>query len=78
MSKKSAEEFIAAVAKNAALRKKVDDAGESIVKVARAAGFKVTHAEIAQALRAHWFEEAAEAGPKKDPLFKVLSETPGY
>jgi hypothetical protein len=46
--------------------------------VARAAGFKVTRAEIAQALREHWFEQAAEAEVKKDPFNKVLSETPGY
>jgi predicted ribosomally synthesized peptide with nif11-like leader len=76
MSKKSAEEFIEAVAKDAALRKKVNEAAEDIVKVARAAGFSVTAAEIASALRAEWFEQAAETPPKKDP-FKVFSETPG-
>jgi predicted ribosomally synthesized peptide with nif11-like leader len=76
MSKKSAEKFIEAVAKDAALRNKVIVAAEDIVKVARAAGFKVSRAEIAHALRAYWFEQAAETEPKINP-FKVFSETPG-
>ena len=76
MSKRSAEKFLAAVAKDAALRRRVNDAAESVVKVAREAGFKVTRAEIAQALRAYWFEQAAETEVEK--AFKVLSETAGY
>jgi predicted ribosomally synthesized peptide with nif11-like leader len=76
MSKKSAEKFIAAVAKDASLRKKVNEAAENIVKVAHAAGFNITCAEIASALRAYWFEQAAETEPKINP-FKVFSETPG-
>jgi len=75
MSKKSAEEFIEALVGNAALRKKVDEAAEDIVKVARDAGYKVTAEEIAVALRAYWFEEAAEKPPK---LFKKFSQTPGF
>jgi predicted ribosomally synthesized peptide with nif11-like leader len=76
MSKKSAEEFIEAIVRDAALRKKVNEAAKDVVKVARAAGFNVTAADIAQALRAYWFEQAAETAPKKDP-FNRFSETPG-
>lgn len=76
MSKKSAEEFIEALVKSAALRGKVNDASEDIVKVARRAGFKVTRSEIAGALKAHWFEAAEDK--KVDPLNHVLSEVPGF
>ena len=77
MSKKSAEEFIEAIVKDAALRKKVNQAAGDIVKVARAAGFKVSAEEIASALRAHWFEQAAETAPKINPC-KGFSEAPGF
>jgi predicted ribosomally synthesized peptide with nif11-like leader len=77
MSKKSAERFIEALGKDAALRKKVSEAAEDIVKVARAAGFKVSAEEIARALRAHWFDQAAETEPKINPC-KVFSEAPGF
>ena len=77
MSKKSAEEFIEALVENAALRKKVNEAAEDIVKVARAAGFNVTAAEISGALRAYWFEQAGETAPKINP-FKGFSEAPGF
>jgi predicted ribosomally synthesized peptide with nif11-like leader len=77
MSKKSAEEFIEAVVRDAALRKKVNEAAEDIVKVAQGAGFKVSSEEISRALRAYWFEQAAETEQKVDP-FRKFSEAPGY
>jgi predicted ribosomally synthesized peptide with nif11-like leader len=73
MSKKSAEAFIEAVVRDAALRRKVKAAAGNIAKVARDAGFNVTSEEISQALRAFWFEEAGER-----PSKTMFSETPGY
>ena len=76
MSNKRAKEFIAALVEDAALRRKVNQASEDIVKVAQKAGFKVTRAQIAEALKQHWFEETKEV--KIDPLNHVLSEAPGF
>ena len=78
MSKRQAKEFIDALVKSAALRRKVNVASEDIVKVARQAGFKITRAEIAEALKDHWLVVEETGGPKKDPLNRVLSETPGF
>ncbi len=78
MSKKRAQEFIEALVENAALRKKVNEASEDIVKVAHKAGFKVTRAEIADALKKHWFEVAEDGEEKIDPLNHGFSEAPGF
>jgi predicted ribosomally synthesized peptide with nif11-like leader len=76
MSKRQAKKFIEALEHSAALRKQVNRASEDIVKVARRAGFKVTRAEVAEALKAHWFEAAEQGQAIKDLLKFVLSETP--
>jgi len=77
MSKKQAQEFIEKLQKNAALRKKVNEASEQIVKVAKDNGYKVTREEISLALREHWCEEEKEGNEKEDVLRRVLSEAPG-
>jgi len=78
MSKKAAQEFIDTLLESAALRRKINEASEDIVKAARKAGFKVTRAEIADALKKHWFEVAEEGEAGIDPLNHVFSEVPGF
>ncbi len=78
MSKKQARQFLQKLEKSAALRKKVNDASATIVQVAKDQGYKVTRAEISDALKEHWLEEAGEGALKIDPLNHVLSETPGF
>ena len=74
MSKKQAQEFIEELQKSAALRKKVSEASEQIIKVAKDSGYKVTREEISLALKKHWCEKAKE----KDVLSRVFSEAPGF
>ena len=78
MSKKQAQEFIEELQKSAALRKKVNEASEQIVEVAKDSGYKVTREEISAALREHWCEEEKEGKGKKDVLSRVLSQAPGF
>lgn len=78
MSQKQAQEFIEKLQKDAALRKKVNQASEQIVKVAKDNGYQVTREEIAVALRKHWCEETKEGKEKEDILSRALSEAPGF
>lgn len=74
MSEQRAKDFIAALAADANLRNKVNQASEQIVKVAKDNGYDATREEIAAALKAHWEAEEGHI----DPLNHVFSEAPGF
>jgi len=71
MSKEHAHKFLEQIQKNEALRKKVREASEHVLKVAKDHGFDVTREDLKQAAKARWKDEEGD-----DPA--VLSETPGF
>ncbi len=75
MSKEQAKKFIEHVQKDPALRKKVNDATDHIVKVAKDHGYQVTHEEVRSALKEHWSTMKPE---DDDPQVGFLSEAPGF
>jgi len=75
MSKAHAKKFIKKLQKDPELRAKVHKASQHIVKVAKDAGFDVTHEEIANSLKEHW----STLKPEEDtPQGRFLSEAPGF
>jgi predicted ribosomally synthesized peptide with nif11-like leader len=73
MSKAHAKKFIEHIHKDAALRKKVNDATEHIIKVAKDNGYKVSRADLRHALKEHWNQQRDD----QDEAAFVLSEAPG-
>ncbi len=74
MSKKTAQQFIQHIQKDPALRKKVNDATEHIIKVAKDHGHKVSRADLRHALKEHWNQQKDD----QDEAAFVLSEAPGF
>jgi predicted ribosomally synthesized peptide with nif11-like leader len=74
MSKKHAEDFIKHVQRDEVLRKKVNEASEHIIGVAKAHGYEVDRKDLRQALKDHW----KQAGDEDDEAAFVFSETPGF
>lgn len=60
------------VQKDEALRKKVREASEHVLKVAKDHGYDVTREDLKQALKERW------KGDKGDDPAVFLSETPGF
>ncbi len=54
MSKAHAKKFIEQLHKDKVLHKKVNEASQHIVSLAKSHGYKVTSEEISDALKAHW------------------------
>jgi len=54
MSRQAVEDFIQAAAKNKDLRGQLEVAGEVIVAIAKAAGYKFTKKELHDVLRKKW------------------------
>jgi len=71
MSKEDAHKFIERIQKDEALRKKVREASEPVLKVAKDHGFDVTREDLKHAAKERWKGEEGD-----DPAF--LSETPGF
>jgi predicted ribosomally synthesized peptide with nif11-like leader len=75
MSKAHAKKFIEQLHKDKVLHKKVNEASQHIVSLAKSHGYKVTSEEISDALKAHWSQ------PKEDdddhPCI-IFSQTPGF
>jgi predicted ribosomally synthesized peptide with nif11-like leader len=73
MSKEHAKKFVEHIQKDEALRKKVNDASEHIIKVAKDHGYDVSRADLRHALKEHWSQQADDA----DEASVAFSETPG-
>jgi predicted ribosomally synthesized peptide with nif11-like leader len=71
MSKEHAQRFIERIQKDEALRKKVREASEHVLKVAKDHGFDVTREDLKHAAKERW-----KGDEDDDPAF--LSETPGF
>jgi predicted ribosomally synthesized peptide with nif11-like leader len=72
MSKEHAHKFMDQIQKDEALRKKVREASEHVLKVAKDHGFDVTREDLKQAAKARWKDDEGD-----DPAV-LLSETPGF
>jgi predicted ribosomally synthesized peptide with nif11-like leader len=72
MSKEHAHKFMEQIQKDEALRKKVREASEHVLKVAKDHGFDVTREDLKQAAKARWKDDEGD-----DPAV-FLSETPGF
>lgn len=71
MSKEDAHKFMEQIQKDKDLRKKVREASEHVLKVARDHGYDVTREDLKHAAKDRW-----KGSEDDDPA--VLSETPGF
>ena len=74
MSKEHAKKFVEHIQKDDVLRKKVNDAAEHIVKVAKEHGYDVTRADLRSALQEHWSQQRDD----EDEAHVPFSEAPGF
>jgi predicted ribosomally synthesized peptide with nif11-like leader len=74
MSKEHAKKFIEHMQKDEVLRKKVNDASEHIIKVAKDHGYDVSRADLRHALKEHWNQQSDDA----DEASMGFSEAPGF
>jgi predicted ribosomally synthesized peptide with nif11-like leader len=74
MSKEDAKKFVEHVQKDEVLRKKVNDASEHIVKVAKDHGYNVSRVDLRHALKEHWNQQSDEV----DEASFGFSEAPGF
>jgi predicted ribosomally synthesized peptide with nif11-like leader len=74
MSKEHAHKFIEHVKKDPALQKKVRDASEHILKVAKDHGYEVTREEIRTVIKEHWSKGTGD----DDVALNHFSEAPGF
>jgi len=72
MSKEHAHKFLEQIQKDEALRKKVREASEHVLKVAKDHGFDVTREDLKHAAKERWKDDEGD-----DPAV-LLSETPGF
>ena len=75
MSKEHAQKFIEHVKKDPELRKKVRDASEHVLKVARDHGYEVTREEITTVIRESWSQRKDD---DEDVAMTHFSEAPGF
>jgi predicted ribosomally synthesized peptide with nif11-like leader len=74
MSKEHDKKFIEHIQKDDALRKKVNDATDHIIKVAKDHGHDVSRADLKSALTEHWSKQKDD----EDETAIMLSEAPGF
>lgn len=74
MSKAHAKKFIDQLHKDKVLHKKVNEASQHIVSLAKSHGYKVTSEEISDALKAHW----SQAKEDDDHPCIIFSQAPGF
>jgi len=74
MSKEHAKKFIEHIQKDEALRKRVNDASDHIIKVAKEHGYDVNRKDLRQALKDHWSQQGEDA----DEASFAFSEVPGF
>ena len=74
MSKEHAKKFMERIKSDEVLRKKVNDATEHIIKVAKDHGHDVSRADLKSALTEHWSQQKSD----EDEAAIILSEAPGF
>ena len=74
MSKEHAKNFLEHLKRDETLRKKVRDASQHIVNVAKEHGYEVTPAEVSGAVKEHWSSKKDD----DDMPQIVFSEAPGF
>ena len=72
MSKEHAKKFVEHVQKDAALRKKVTDASEHVIKVAKEHGYEITREELTTVIKERWSVD------EEDTAANHFSEAPGF
>jgi predicted ribosomally synthesized peptide with nif11-like leader len=75
MSKAHAKKFIDQLHKDKVLHKKVNEASQHIVSLAKGHGYKVTSEEISDALKAHWSQAKEE---DDDHPCIIFSQAPSF
>jgi len=72
MSKEHAKNFVEHVQKDPVLRKKVTDASDHIIKVAKDHGYEITREELTTVLKERWSQDS------EDDAANRFSEVPGF
>jgi predicted ribosomally synthesized peptide with nif11-like leader len=72
MSKEHAKKFVEHVQKDPVLRKKVTDASEHIIKVAKDHGYEITREELTTVIKERWHVD------EEDEAANHFSEAPGF
>jgi predicted ribosomally synthesized peptide with nif11-like leader len=75
MSKEHAKKFVEQVQKDEVLRKKVTEASEHILGVAKAHGYDITREDLTAALKEKWSQTKGE---EEDKAAFPFSEAPGF
>jgi predicted ribosomally synthesized peptide with nif11-like leader len=74
MSKEHAKKFIEHIQKDETLRKRINDASDHVIKVAKEHGYDVSRADLRHALKEHWSQQKDDA----DEASFAFSEAPGF
>lgn len=74
MSKEHAKKFVEHIQRDEVLRKKVNDASEHIIKVAKDHGYEVTREDLRGALKENWSQRKDDEDEASIPF----SEAPGF
>ena len=72
MSKEHAKKFVEHVQKDPVLRKKVTDASEHIIKVAKDHGYEITREELTNVIKERWHVD------EEDDAANHFSEAPHF
>jgi predicted ribosomally synthesized peptide with nif11-like leader len=75
MSKEHAKKFVEHVQKDPALRKKVTEASEHIIKVAKDHGYEITREELTTVIKERWSQKKDD---EDDAAVAHFSEAPGF
>jgi predicted ribosomally synthesized peptide with nif11-like leader len=75
MSKEHAKKFVEHLERDEVLRKKVNDASEHIIKVAKDHGYEVTRGDLRSVMKERW---AKQKDDEDDAATGAFSEAPGY
>jgi len=75
MSKEHARKFVEHVQKDEELRKKVIEASEHVIKVAKAHGYEITREELTTVIKERWSQRK---DGEEDVAMNHFSEAPGF
>ncbi len=75
MSKEHAKKFVEQVQKDPVLRKKVTEASEHIIKVAKEHGYDITREELTTVIKERWSQRKDD---EDDAAVAHFSEAPGF
>jgi predicted ribosomally synthesized peptide with nif11-like leader len=75
MSKEHAKKFVEHVQKDEVLRKKVTEASEHIITVAKDHGYEITREELTTVIKERWSQKKDD---EDDAAIVHFSEAPGF